>query len=160
MKQTGLLQYQSEFTGSNTADSDFHVNSVPYDHMATGTIKKYMSGTDTGWIENNGVSGDSKTFIGSIFYRKIGDIVFVRAYGLTAKTEISAGSYIELMQLPSAYRPVQSTGTSAMTNSSSGYDRVFPVLVSGNGQIYVYANSDGPISTNIKINFNFVYSAD
>lgn len=127
--------------------------------MATGTIKKYMSGIDTGWQVNKGVDGDSKTFTGNIYYRKQGNIVFIRAYGVKSKTDIAARSYIELMQLPSGFRPGDSTGTSAMTNDNIGGIRVFPVLISGGGQIYVYAN-DIVLPSSAKINFSFVYSAD
>lgn len=128
--------------------------------MATGVIMKYLDGTDSGWIENKGVEGDSKLYTGSIFYRKIGSIVFVRGYGVRVKSNLSVKSSIELMQLPSGYRPVNSTGISAMTNFSSNYDRVFPVLIASSGQIYVYANADGAITTSMNINFNFVYTVD
>lgn len=128
--------------------------------MASGTIAKYANGIDTGWTENKGVAGDSKSFNGSIYYRKIGSIVFVRAYGLNAKTEIAASSYIELMQLPVGYRPKDSIGSAAMTNTTVSIDRVFPALISGGGNVYVYANADGPITTSMKINFNFVFTAD
>lgn len=128
--------------------------------MASGTTPKYMSGIDSGWLENKGVDGDSKTFTGSIFYRKIGSIVFVHAYGLKAKTEVSASQYIELMQLPAEYRPKDSTGSSAMTNTVVSIDRVFPALISGNGNIFIYTNADGPITTSTNINFNFVFTVD
>lgn len=129
--------------------------------MASGTTPKYADGTDTGWIENKGIDGDSKNFIGSIFYRRQGDIVFVRGYGVKVKTAISASSYTLLMTLDPTYCPVNSTGSSAMTNYGSGsMDRVFPVLIAKGGQLYVYANSDTQITPDMNINFNFVYSAN
>ena len=128
--------------------------------MASGTIPKNADGTDSGWIEYKGVSGDSKSFIGSIYYRKIGSIVFARAYGLKAKTEVAASSYIELMQLPVGYRPKDSIGSAAMTNTGVSIDRVFPALISGGGTIFVYTNADGPITTLTNINFNFVFTVD
>ena len=129
--------------------------------MASGSILKFMDGTDTGWIENKGVDGDDKKFIGSIFYRRQGNIVFVRGYGIKSKTIISAGGSLELLTLPSNYRPVNSTGSSAMTNSGSlNGIRIFPVLIAGNGKLYVYANTDADIGTTVSINFNFIYSAN
>lgn len=128
--------------------------------MATGKIKKYTDGIDSGWIENKGIEEDSKSYTGSIFYRKIGSIVFVRGYGIRVKSNIAIKSYVELMQLPTGYRPISSTGTSAMSNSASNYDRVFPILIASSGQIYVYTNADSAITTSMNINFNFVYTVD
>ena len=120
-----------------------------------------MDGTDTGWVENKGVAGDDKKFIGSIYYRRQGNIVFVRAYGITSKTNIAAGNSIELLTLPPDFCPINSTGSSAMTNSGALTGiRIFPVLIARNGKLYVYANTDTSIPSTAYINFSFVYSAN
>lgn len=128
--------------------------------MASGTIPKYMDGTDTGWIEYKGVAGDGKTYNGSIFCRRQGNIVFVRGYNVNAKTAVSAGGAINLMTLDAQFRPVDRTGTSAMTNTGTGGIRVFPVMAFDNGYLYVYANNDVGFATNTAINFSLVYSAN
>ena len=129
--------------------------------MATGTRQKFMDGTDTGWIENKGTSDNEEKFIGSIFYRRQGNIVFVRGYGIKSKTNITAGNSIELLTLPSNFCPINSTGSSAMTNSGALTGiRIFPVLIASNGKLYVYANTDTSIPSTAYINFSFVYSAN
>lgn len=126
--------------------------------MASGVAQKYADGTDSGWQPLT-----SDNMIGTIYYRKIGNQVTVRSYGNFASSTIGAGKALQLATIPSGYRPVDAVGMSAITNSGSTYDRVFPVMVMSTGAIWIYANGDGPIaggSSGLRINFIATYLTD
>lgn len=59
--------------------------------MATSTINKFADGTDTGWIT---FDKTDKTYTGTVSYRKIGNVVYIRADGpisnLTAEVNFGA----------------------------------------------------------------------
>lgn len=125
--------------------------------MATGIVSKYMSGTDSGWLEYT----NSTMFTGTIYYRKIGNIVYIESSWINLKTALSAGSYVNLASgkaLSSGYRPKEGNILMGFINSGLVSNRYLPISVGVNGELYIYSATD-VVATTYNLRFSGSYLA-
>lgn len=127
--------------------------------MATGVTPKFADGTDSGWQTIEGTSNNTQNFIGTINFRRIGDIIHIIGYGLKVKTQVESNQSVQICTVAHTFLPKANVGFSAMTNNGTGLDRVFPGLLATDGKMYVYANGDGPIVVNQNINIAITFIA-
>lgn len=124
--------------------------------MATGRVSKYMSGTDSGWLEYTNTS----VFSGKIYYRKVGSIVFIESDWINLKTALSAGSYVNLAEnnpFPNGYRPANAVVLMGFINSGSVSNRYLPLSITG-GPMYIYSAAD-VVATTYNLRFSGSYLA-
>lgn len=125
--------------------------------MATGRVSKYMSGTDSGWLEYT----NSSMFSGKIYYRKVGNIVYIESGWITLKSALSAGSYVNLSSgnaFPSGYRPKEADVLMGFINSGSVSNRYLPMNINVNGDMYIYSAADA-VATTYNLRFSGSYLA-
>ena len=111
--------------------------------MASGTVTKYLSGSDSGWEDIPQSSSMSGT--GILRYRKFGDIVQVMASKVQVKNAIT-GTYVVLGTVPEGNRPVDFVAANIIIGSNyyNGY-----VAPDGGVSINKLNNSNIPSGTNI-----------
>lgn len=117
--------------------------------MASGTINKYMDGTDSGWKT---LSSDN-TYTGTLRYRRIGNIIQIKNSGwIKLTSDLAAGSTVLLTTIPEEDR-VGSLFGNAYWNSSP-----FPILAVKieNGQVRLYNSSSVTITANTNIMLNVI----
>ena len=119
--------------------------------MASGTINKYMDGTDSGWKYITGEAGDSKPFNGTIYYRTIGNIVTIQTSGTYLKTTLT-GSYVLLAngflsKVPKAILYAYCANTS----------KSCPVRVDTSGNLHLFKGANSSWTTEDAIAFTIVY---
>ena len=93
-----------------------------------------MCGPDSGWLALSGTGSDGYT--GTIYYRKIGNLVEVRGSQLTPTGDIGT-TYIQLGTLPEGYKP---TTDRVILNASYRKTALNSVIFTG-GNIYVCAST-------------------
>jgi hypothetical protein len=103
--------------------------------MASGTIPKYMDGTDSGWVDI-AVSSIMSANTGTLQYRKQGNLVEIVASSLLFKNEVtSAGAQVlNASALPSGIRPSQNI--TAFGATGVNYPAYVGVFANGNIAIY------------------------
>lgn len=116
--------------------------------MATGTIKKFMDGTDSGWKTLT-----SDTYTGTLRYRKIGNIFQIKNNGwIRLVSDLAAGGTILLVTIPEEDRVATLFGI-AYWNSSP-----FPILAVKieSGQVRLYNSSSVTITANTNVMLNVI----
>lgn len=116
--------------------------------MASGTINKYMDGTDSGWK-----SLTSATYTGTLRYRRIGDIFQIKNNGwIKLANDLASGSAILLATIPEEDR-VGSLFGNAYWNSSP-----YPILAVKieSGQVRLYNSSSVTITANTNVMLNVI----
>lgn len=110
--------------------------------MASGATPKYMDGTDSGWLEYT----NSSIFSGTIYYRKIGNIVYIESGWINLKTALSANSYVNLSNgnaFPSGYTPSHGSNIlMGFINTSLVSNRYLPLNIGTTGEMYIYSTAD------------------
>lgn len=131
--------------------------------MATGTIEKFMDGTDTGelYVQPDTIEGPSadKTNLTPLYYRKIGNVVQINIPNwFTLKNEVNAGSNVLLYRLTdNRFIPKRSVVANCYMNSGTVNTRLVPCLIDTYGRIYLYANKSDAIPTNINMVLSATY---
>lgn len=114
--------------------------------MATGKIPKYANGNDTGWKEYV----NENIFSGTIYYRKIGNIVNLVFEGLKLINESTSGN-IDLGSIPASagITPYKLTTfpVRIYTTGTTNYTCAGTVFASGNQNAFVRIYKDPSIST-------------
>ena len=111
--------------------------------MASGTVTKYLPGSDSGWEDIPKSSSMSDT--GTLRYRKFGDIVQVMASKVQVKNAIT-GTNVVLGTVPEGNRPMDIVAANIIIGSNyyNGY-----VTANGSISINKLNNSNIPSGTNI-----------
>lgn len=115
--------------------------------MASGTINKYMDGTDSGWA----LLPLSDNWTGSIYYRRVGDIFILKNTGWAkCAVAINSGSNSLVGTIPTSDRPGTVIGF-AMLNGSGN-----PLLMAKieNGALRLFNSTDATIVANSNFLFN------
>ena len=125
--------------------------------MASGTINKYMDGTDTGWVTPIKTSGAVYTS-GTVKYRRIGNIVTVIGTDLI----LPAGGGL-IITMDAGYWPAVNT-TCPVALEYPNYKPVATARIySSTGQLSIpkYTNGSGtvtdPLDTTHKHSFTMIY---
>lgn len=116
--------------------------------MASGLIPKYADGTDTGWLEVPSLTSSDDGFTGTMYYRKVGNVVTVMAYRMHLKADLSI-SYRNLCAANSVPRPKVITG--AVTREL-GY-----MLLHDTGYLRYYRPNGVIVTTTDDITFCITY---
>ena len=117
--------------------------------MSEGYEPKYMDGTDSGWQSLT----NADVFNGTIYYRKIGDIVEVIGSQISFKAEVTTNQ-ITMGTLPSGYYP-KVYAVSMCGNSFNPYGYV---LISSSGNITFWKGVQNPTyPANSNSYFNLMY---
>lgn len=131
-----LLTYLANKYDSTSSDSNYNGHwdlsgntAIPV-FGTLGVANGGTGGTDSDWKTLTNTS----VFTGSIYYRKIGMWVEVRAYQIKLAAELTTSSGINLTTLPSGYRPDSGIGP-AGGNANTGMGMI--TIVSG-GAIKFY----------------------
>ena len=126
--------------------------------MASGTIKKYADGTDSGWLEWNGTAQTSDPFVGTIRYRKIGSIVQICFTSLTLK-QATSDNNIDLGTMPSGWsRPAYAATIPTRIYQSGDGNPISACNIGANGSLRIYkAVSMSTVTTNAQIHGSGVY---
>lgn len=124
--------------------------------MASGTIHKYADGTDSGTLEMT----NPDVFNGTIYYRKIGNLVYINFNGLQLKADTSGN--IDLGAMPSGWaQPSVNVSFAVRIYSGSGstnYTCSGQIFSTNTRLIRVYNTSSvGTITTNATIQGTAVY---
>jgi len=126
--------------------------------MASGNIQKYADGTDSGWLElTPDQQSGTDVYTGSIYYRKIGNILEVTGYNFTLTNQLSASSYLQLGRLPSGYRPAENKEIygAGMTPSGTQNIRLYAIRISKDGGVLINSNAEA-IPTSISLRFSAI----
>lgn len=115
--------------------------------MASGTINKYMDGTDSGWKPLTG-----ENLNGTLYYRRIGNIFQIKNTSwIRLNEELGSGAYRILATIPAADRPGGVMFGMAYKNASP-----YPILAvkveSGNITLYNSSTSTITASQNLLLN--------
>ena len=121
--------------------------------MATGVIRKYMDGNDSGWLYLE----DATIYSGKIYYRKIGGLVFFSGDPIKLVNQLSASSYVQLHTIPDGYRPSKSCIATCYINNNTMNNKPLSIRITANGGIFLYSNNEAvPASTNIYFSATFI----
>ena len=107
---------------------------------------------DSGWLSYT----DSSIFSGTIYYRKIGNLVQITQKDLYLKAQLNAHSQITLGIIPDGYRPSYITAGSVTTWSDISKEVNYQFIVNSSGHLYLYSNSL-PILTTYNIFISAMY---
>lgn len=121
----------------------WHGSAIGLDYGGTG-------GTDSEWQPYT----DSKVFTGTIYYRKVGVFFEIQGQQINLKNTLTAGGSVLLMTVPSTYKPAKEIMPSCFINSSSVQNRVAPMRLAYNGQLYLYANKTDAIDSSYNLYFS------
>ena len=124
--------------------------------MASGIYNKYASGVDSGWVEYK----NPTEFTGSFYFRKIGNIVQVRAYSIELVSDVNMNNGKSIGNIPSGFAP-NTTTICSVTVSARLFTK--PIVVSfygSNNLIYITANQDSKIPASTPFSLSTVYFVD
>ena len=116
--------------------------------MATGTIPKYADGIDSGWIA---FDKGSNTYSGTVYYRKAGNIVYLRSDNLKNITGDVAFGY-----LPNAYKPVSDLYFSVFSGYPAYKEQMYLRIYSG-GAVQLNLMSGETVTSNTTIGIMVSY---
>lgn len=125
--------------------------------MASGVIQKFASGKDSGWLEITGTSQNSYPFTGTIYYRRLGDIIGVFAKNLQLKSQLAAKNTVTLCDLPgSTFFPPSSREIipGCFINSGSVSLRPLAMRITDDGHIILFSNNNEAVPANVNIYFS------
>lgn len=121
--------------------------------MATGKIPCYMNGTDTGWQTRVGTSNNDEVFVGTIYYRNVGNIVAFSAYHLKLKNALSDASINIASGMFASLKPIDYVTFPAGNSAKFGQISVNPT----SGSILFYRAGTETWGTGDNINFTGFY---
>lgn len=141
--------------GTGTFDNGFGLkcNKDGTKSVALGDQNAWLNAlglTDSGW--KTATMKNSTT--GSIYYRKIGNIVNVICYDIKMGQAVNA-SYLNIATIPDGYRPKVACFTVGMQHSGAGV-YMWKINIMQNGDIYVYSSGD-TIASGAQFSFNATY---
>lgn len=117
--------------------------------MASGTINKYMDGTDSGWKN----LPESTTYTGTIKYRRIGSIFQVKnTTWIKLTSDLASGAIVLLGTIPESDKPATMFGN-AYWNIAP-----YPILAVKieNGSVRLYNSSSVTITANTNLLINAI----
>lgn len=123
--------------------------------MATGTIRKFADGNDSGWITDDNITdkGYDPT-IGHIYYRKIGNLVEVKGKIQLSSSATGSTAY-KIGALPSEYRPQKERVSMVGVNALTNFDLQIGININGN--ILCYAGEGRTWPTEVNTYFQTMY---
>ena len=124
--------------------------------MASGTEPKYASGEDSGWLYYT----NSDYFSGTIYYRKIGNIVCMRAIGISLVSAITKNTGVSIGTIPSGYAPSGDSCAVAVTSRLLDFPFHITLYPDPNRYIYVTANKSYDVPASTAFSFSIMYFSD
>lgn len=119
--------------------------------MASGVIKKFMDGTDSGWKE---LTKESDWSGGAIYYKRLGNVFLMRnSAWATCNNDISAKSSSLIGTINAADRPNGAIVGYAIQNGNGNPLRTVKIE---NGQVRLYNSESTAISTETQFLLNVI----
>lgn len=97
-------------------------------------------GTDTGWKSLVGADDADLKFTGTIYWRAIGPLVWVQAYGIRLKNALTSGSVVLAPGALAAHKPKANIGVPGGSHNSAGWG--LAVIAASSGNITFYKPAD------------------
>ena len=120
--------------------------------MGSGSIPKYADGTDSGLLSYT----NSSKFSGTIYYRRVGNLVTVQGNNLKLASTLSGGSFETLgSNVLAAFPPVNQVNVPAGNSARFGQLRI-SASSSSPGTIYFFTDSES-WGTSANIHFALCY---
>lgn len=121
--------------------------------MAESNIQKYASGEDSGWLSYT----NPEKFNGTIWYRKIGNIVCIRATGISLVSAITKNTGVSIGTIPSGYAPSGDSCAVAVTSRLLDFPFHMSFYSDPNRYIYVTANNNYDVPASTAFSFSIMY---
>lgn len=129
LKTNLAVETEASFDGS--ANASLGVSGVlPLRNGGTG-------GTDSGWQELT----NSTVFDGTIYYRKIGILLYIYAQAIKIKNGLASLSNVVLATLPTGYHPSRDLTLACFENNTNLANRPLGCRAVGDGRIFLFSNN-------------------